>query len=618
MPNISLRKNRLQKKYLPYKRLQAKCLLQRYFFIILLLPLIFVITSCRQAPGKTTGYEFVPTYPNEEAIEPFIREATTPAIEFMRWQFEEEATRDGYTLIPTHFADTGICVSSSFILTLPETAPDYTSEIAEEDAVEGATENAAELKPAPNITIDGQPNPITISEGENTFRITPAERLSHNNLYILRISHPDGSYTTWTFQTTARLQISAILPFNQSTNVPVNTGIEISFSLDNHTPIDDFFSIRPEVSGSFITRGTTSVFMPDDPLMFGEIYTVTIKAGIVVEGTYEAITDDLSFSFETESKADFEERQDTQPAHIGFSSVYAEFPSFDAPYLNFWFSYDQNKARPRIDVRVYQFPTASGAVEAVDRLINTPHWAIAAWEQNRVETSGLRHIDSFNITRAQEDTWMETMTLPGNLPPGFYLINATADERTSQAILQITDIAVQVISDDKQTIVWANDMNTGLPLDDAEVLIPFSGRSFRTDASGIAVISGNILHPDVLNRLVVRSDRGENVVILQGTTGIMPLSSTGRASGISGFDMWWGPQTSPDDEHWSVLHFDRTLFQRSDTLYFWGFTANRRTGAFPENVTVELTSGSWRWDFSGMDDTPLHRPYCQNSTVKSA
>jgi hypothetical protein len=68
--------------------------------------------------------------------------------------------------------------------------------------------------------------------------------------------------------------------------------------------------------------------------------------------------------------------------------------------------------------------------------------------------------------------------------------------------------------------------------------------------------------------------------------------------------MWWWPHIHPDDAYWSILQLDRTLFQRSDTLHFWGFAANRQTGAAPGNVTAVVTSGSWGWD--NVSDTPLH------------
>ncbi|MCL2366207.1 MAG: Ig-like domain-containing protein [Oscillospiraceae bacterium] len=553
---------------------------KRYVLFLTLVILLAALTvsACTQDPGETLGYLVGPT---DQVIHPFANSATTPAIEFMRWQFEDEASRDGYTLIPTHFADTGICVTSAFILTVSSGSG------------------------TPNISIDGQPAPVVMSEGENRFRVSPSVPLSYNSLYIVRLANIGTEDTTWAFQTTARLQISAILPAHQSTNVPVNTGIEISFSLGGHTPIDEFFSIAPAVDGRFITRGNTSVFMPTNPLRFGEIYTVTISAGIKVDGTNEIITDDLVFSFETQVQSDFEGRQDHNAAQVHFSTTYAEFPTFEAPHLNFWLSYNSNNRRPRIDVSIHQFHTANDAVNAIDRLVNIPHWATVAHERNQIETSGLRYIDSFNITRADGDRWMETMTLPGNLPPGFYVISATAQERTSQAVLQITDIATQVIADDDQAIVWINDMITGTPLTGAEVLDPASGNTFRTDENGIAIVQSNVRHSEALSRLIVRADTRENVVILQASGGIRPHPISGGHGRISGFDMWWGPRNQADDNYWSVLHLDRTLFQRVDTLHFWGFAANRHTGAPLDNVTAVLTSGSWGWD--GTDDTPLHR-----------
>jgi len=550
-------------------------------FLILILSVSLIVSACRQGPEDET-FQYV-IDPIGQVIEPFSRETVTPAIEFMRWQFEEEATRDGYTLIPTHFTDTGICVSSSFILTAPQGSR------------------------ASDISIDGQPDPIIISEGDYTVRVTPSVPLSHNSLYIVRVSHIGSDDITWAFQTASRLQITAILPSHQSTNVPIDTGIEVSFSLGGHTPINDFFSVSPEVPGRFITRGNTSVFMPTNPLRFGEIYTVTIRAGIAVAGTNEIIEDDLVFSFETEPEAGFVSRQNVG-AHVHFDTPYAEFPSFEALQLGFWLSYDQRSGRPRIEASVYQFNSANDAVNALDRLVNIPHWSIVARERNQVETSGLRHIDSFNITIEGGETWGQTLTVPRNLAPGFYLVNASVSGQVSQAILQITDIAVQIVADESQAIVWVNDMTTGMPLSGAEVINPLSGRTVSTDNNGIAIVQGNILRNEGLSRLVVRADTRENIVILGGGGITRPQPTSASLARISGFDMWWGPQTQSNDNYWSILHFDRTLFQRVDTLYFWGFVASRQSGVpLGGNLTAVVTSSSWGWGWGGADDTPLHR-----------
>jgi len=547
-------------------------------------------SACKRDPEEETpGYVVTP---GDQDVTPVPNEGVIPAIEFMNWPFENEAERDGYTLIPTHFDETGICVSSSFLLTVPS------ADIAPTAETIPSTGTMQDGSGAPKISIDGQPDPIIVREDENTFRVTPSEPLSYNSLYIVRLSHTGGEDTTWAFQTTVRLQVTAILPNHQSTNVPVNTGIEVSFSLSGHTPVNEFFSISPQVDGRFTSRGNTSVFMPLEPLDFGELYTVTIKAGITVKGTYEAITEDLIFSFETETESDYGSRQDTETAQVYFFSTYAEFPSFEAPKLSYQLLYNPNEARPRIETVIYQFGSANDAVDAIERLVNIPYWATAALERRQVDTSGLRKIDSFDTTRAGDDDWIETMTLPKSLPPGFYLVSATVQDRVSQAILQITDIAVQVVADDERALVWVNDMSTGKPLSGAAILDPVSGRSFSTDGNGIAMAEGSILQGKDLNKLIVRADTRENIVMLQGSAGIMPLH-------LGGYDMWWGPQIYPDDDYWSILQMDRALFQRDDTLRFWGFAANRHTGAHPDNVAAVVTSGNMWW--YDTDDTPLHR-----------
>jgi len=74
--------------------------------------------------------------------------------------------------------------------------------------------------------------------------------------------------------------------------------------------------------------------------------------------------------------------------------------------------------------------------------------------------------------------------------------------------------------------------------------------------------------------------------------------------------MWddWAPWPrfhTSNEQYWTVLQLDRTLFQRSDTVNVWGFVQNRSTNENITHVTAEITTG---WGWWGMD-TPdiLHR-----------
>ncbi|MCL2572493.1 MAG: Ig-like domain-containing protein [Defluviitaleaceae bacterium] len=278
--------------------------------------------------------------------------------------------REGYILVPTLQGPAGVDRASEFILTSPYDNADY-----------------------PEVSIDGQPDPVILRTGDNEFLITPASVLSSNSLYLFRLSRNGLRDLTWTFQTAIRFQVSSTLPGHQSTNVPVDTGIEITFSSRDFTDISDYFSIEPHVEGRFITRGATTVFMPQNPLSAAQLYTVTLRAGVVLEGTNEAITEDYIFAFET--APDGRGRDQQFPDTINFFNRFVEFPSFEPPHFNFGMNGTSDET---INVTVYRFESRAHLSQSVRQLVNAPWWAPFARQNSLIDTSRMYAVMDFDIT----------------------------------------------------------------------------------------------------------------------------------------------------------------------------------------------------------------------------
>ena len=489
----------------------------------------------------------------------------------------ERTPRDGYTLAPTMFGLTGIDTASSFILRTP---PGYSAS-------------------APSIYIDGQPQPEITREDENTFIITPAIPLTSNSIYIFRLAR-SGADVTWAFQTSARFELTSTLPRNQSTNVPVRTGIEIAFSLGDELDITEHFSIYPHAAGEFIHRGSTVIFTPSSPLMHGQIYTVTISAGISLPGTSEVIGANHIFSFET-APSPAQSTSRGWDSSIHFFSQHVEFPSFTPPSVNFWFSFDMNRARPAINMNVYRIDDRTQAIDAVNRLTNVPNWSQIQQADRFVDTSGLTRVHSsrFHGNREDEWRWNETFTLPDNLSPGFYVLNAVPEDsgnqqNNNQVIIQITDLAVQVIADDDKALVWVNDMTTGLPAAGATVHDPINSKIYETSEYGVAVIERMLSVGEYPEYLIVTAADGKESVVFVHSGGIQPFHRGG----------WWDWNSTASNNYWTALQLDRTLFQRSDTLSLWGFVQNRRQQENITHVTAVLTEHAW-WNSAERDT--LHR-----------
>jgi len=482
--------------------------------------------------------------------------------------------RGGYILVPMTFGRTGIDVSTSFILTTP-------NETTAEDV-------------SARLSIDGQPQPdiVAVSDYGTEFIITPAVILVSNTLYIFRVNREDADDITWAFQTARRFQITSNFPRNEATFVPRNTGIEIAFSEEDFTPIDEFFSIYPHVAGRFETRGNTAIFVANALFEYSTVYTVTLRAGVRLEGTNDALTEDYIFSFETLPRPVVIETDPGEPPRrveqIFFDSSYVELPSIQTPSIGYRLNFPRNTWRPTPDVRVYRFNTSEQGIEAARQLMRTPSWARHAREANFVDTRRLTRVMSFEWSMGDEDRSWGRMEFPDNLRQGFYLVEATVENGRDQMVIQINDLPIQIITDDEQTIFWVNDVATGGALVGATVYDVTTGETYRTDENGIAVINRAVTgHID--EQITVTARDGRQAVWL-------------------GRRIWGGRwhAGNANEAYWTALQLDRTLFQRDDTLFFWGFVECRRNNEEINHVTAVLRQSGWnRWAGTGRDI--LHR-----------
>ena len=482
----------------------------------------------------------------------------------------EQAPRDGYILAPTIFGLTGIDSASSFILRTPD---GYAAS-------------------GPSISIDGQSPPTIAREDSNTFIITPAIPLTSNSVYVFRLAREVGEDITWAFQTTVRFEITSTFPRNQATNVPVRTGIEISFSHGDAPDISSHFTIYPHVAGEFTHRDSTAIFMPTSPLQRGQIYTVTISPGISLPYSSDVITTERVFSFETVPYVVPTQWRSTTAVH--FSTRYVEFPSFAAPSINFRFNHQRDRGTPEATMSVYRIDSQAMGIAATNRLIEAPNWSQVNQFDRFVNVSGLTRVSSSQVRPTHEEHWRnETFTLPNNLAPGFYVLQATTDDdAVNQMIIQITDLAVQIVADNDMTLAWVNDMTTGRATN-ARVFDPVAGRTYETSAYGIAVMERAL---GIGEYLIVTAGDGKEGVVFAHRFASQQFHRR--------WDSWAAPHSS-GDQYWTALQLDRTLFQRDDTLHLWGFVQNRRQYEDITHVTAVLTQRRWWWDSLDLGD--LHR-----------
>ncbi|MCL2866746.1 MAG: Ig-like domain-containing protein, partial [Clostridia bacterium] len=468
-----------------------------------------------------------------------------------------EAVKDGFTLVPTLYGRTGVAVSSTFVLTTP-------------DAMSPGELTAA-------LSLDGQPAPKITQTGDCQFTVTPSAALSHNTLYLFRLKRFGKTDITWAFQTAVRFQVVSGFPGEYATNVPVNCGIEITFSGEGFSDIAEHFSIAPHVNGRFETHKNTAVFVPGK-LAYQTLYTVTLKAGVKLLDTGETLNEDYVFSFETEPAPGYEwpERGRT----FRFFERYTELPTIEPPVLGFRIDTVQSsilpflRVMPNPVVSVYRFTDTEQAVEAVRSMTGAPTWSRYAREDYLADTQDMAEILSFSAKDGYDERGV--LTLPDTLSPGFYLIEAATEKFRDQMVVQISNIPVQVISADNQTLVWANDIISGGALAGAVVYDGPKDKTYYTDENGVAVID-RALEADKSEWLVITAADGRTCVW---------LFTQNYWYGKYG---WYGRYDN--EAYWTVLQLDRTLFKRDDTVSFFGFAQPRGQKEALDNVTVVLTQG---------------------------
>ena len=485
-------------------------------------------------------------------------------------------SKEGFTLVPTMHSKSGIDSLSSFILTIPD---------------EASIESFAQF-----ITIDNHPDPLITPKGENEYLVTPAISLAHNSLYVFRMSRDEENDITWAFQTAKKFQITSVFPANQSTYVPINTGIEITFSDEGYTLIDDFFSISPNVSGKFRYHKNTAIFVPESNLDYETIYTVTIKAGIRLEGTDEVLTEDIVYAFETEAEQIIDANQYWESVY--FRSQYIELPTIQPPVINYRLSSHRDYDRPTPSVSVYRLPDVEESIEAVRTLMLFPYWSNYAREEDYLSTDHLSKIMNFDVPQLDDERWYTPpLQFPESLPQGFYLVEINLETARDQMVLQINDLPTQIIMDDEMSIFWVHDIDTGEAAKDVKIHDKGSNKTYLTDANGIAVIDHMIGYSedDLITITALDGKSAVWIPFLHNHGWIYPEGN--RYNPVNAGDIYW-----------SVMQLDRTLFKADDTVNFWGYAHPRDTNESIEYLTATLTQGGW-WGWWG-DPGPrdiLHR-----------
>lgn len=403
--------------------------------------------------------------------------------------------------------------------------------------------------------------------------VRPREPLVPNARYRFRLAAPDGSLAEeWSFRTGGPLHVVSMLPSDHTTQVPLDTGIEIEFDQDDAIDVASHVSIEPSLPGRFEQHGRTWVFVPSTNLAPATLYTVTVSPGIRIDGTDHVLETEWRSAFETAAA----EGELEEPTILFDHPVFEVLPD-EAPVLAVVVhgSVEQGQTLGR-EVAVYRLPTLQDAMDAATMLSVDRRWA--SWSSSgNVDTSGLEPVAAFEVA-VTSDERASRMALPTGFPAGWYLLEVTQPGRDAQLLLQVTDLGVYALVSRTSTVAWVNDLTRDAPMQGAQVTLDDGSGLGRTDADGLLEMAT----PDELDALHASAEPRLMVVTAgDGRRVIAPLNPDGA----------WYDSNDPRSDWWLLLDTDRLAYRQDDTVHAWGLIRSRRDRSVPARAELRLVAG---------------------------
>lgn len=402
---------------------------------------------------------------------------------------------------------------------------------------------------------------------ENPVEPNTVVKISLASSYIDEQGYQQERDYSWAYQIKDTFKVVHSIPRDAGQSVPVNTGIEITFSHDNFIDYEKYFEINPAVEGFFEKHGRTLVFVPKNPLKYGSLYSVTLKKGLPLSDSSETLKEDYLITFETS-----EINNDNKYFNIYKKSI--EINSKDMPIVEL---YTRNITSGKVDVGIYKFNDASAYLESIKTRDKLPWWSYSK-EKYKYDTSSLDKVSSFT-EKIKKEGYTQYIDFPFTLKKGFYLAELNMEGFVNQLWIQVTDLSIYMNVTKTNTIIWTNDTIKKAPAENAQIKLLDSVYNYTTNSDGVA----NFATPNELldqafdltqsKRYYFEISKDDNILII-------PASQIYRT-------YWWeAPQDT--DDYWQYFYTDRPRYQSTDTIKYWGMLKGRDEKNIDEKITVTL------------------------------
>lgn len=418
-------------------------------------------------------------------------------------------------------------------------------------------------------------------ESKNVYSLKFEEPLKANIIYKIAVEDKNkGISTSKAFQTSKEFRVLRTLPRDKSTYVPINTGIEITFTHTDMNNIKDYFEITPAVKGSFEIHKETAVYVPEK-LDYDTVYTVKIKKGLPIKNSSEALKEEYIFQFQTERQ----ENAVKNEGYFNFSNRMYNYTSKEVPVLNVYA--DKYYRDKELDIKLYSYRDAEAFLNDLRKNDDRPAWTVKNRESIIYDKSVLQEAMSFKekIYEAGSPWYQDVIVFPAQVEEGYYLVSMSYGDKEFTTHMQVNDISAYIMLGGEKSLVWVNDTRTGEPLKGVEI----KGEGIKSDRSnekGIAefeLIKGENTYQHYIS--LIAQNRLPFVSYLEE----------------SYYSYMYADSDNTAEKYWSYLYLDRGMYLPTDTIQVWGVAKPRAEGRL-EELTVQVEKYAYfRYDESTSD-----------------